>query len=51
VQKAIRRAIDRIKLSAPRLGEMLTRCVHTGTSCRYTPDDDEGDWLVQGPNT
>ena len=50
VQKAIRRAIDRIKLSAPRLGDMLSRCIRTGTSCRYEPDDDRGDWLVVGPS-
>jgi hypothetical protein len=49
VQKAIRRAIDRIKLPAPRLGDMLSRCIRTGTSCRYEPDDDRGDWLVVGP--
>ncbi len=50
VQKAIRRAVDRIKLSAPRLGDMLSRCIRTGTSCRYEPDDDRGDWLVVGPS-
>jgi tetratricopeptide (TPR) repeat protein len=53
VQKAIRRAIDRIKLPAPRLGDMLSRCIHTGTSCRYLPDEDDavgGDWLVLGPD-
>jgi tetratricopeptide (TPR) repeat protein len=50
VQKAIRRAIDRIKLPAPQLGDMLSRCIRTGTSCRYEPDDDRGDWLVVGPS-
>jgi tetratricopeptide (TPR) repeat protein len=51
VQKAIRRAIDRIKLPAPKLGDMLSRCIRTGTSCRYAPDDDDqGDWSVIGPS-
>jgi hypothetical protein len=50
VQKAIRRAIERVKLPAPNLGDMLSRCVRTGTSCRYEPDDDRGDWLVVGPS-
>ena len=49
VQKAIRRAIDRVKLPAPNLGDMLSRRIHTGTSCRYEPDDDAGDWLVVSP--
>jgi tetratricopeptide (TPR) repeat protein len=51
VQKAIRRAIDRIKLPAPRLGDLLSRCIRTGTWCRYEPDDDHGDWLVVGPSS
>ena len=51
VQKAIRRAIDRINLSAPMLGDMLSRCIRTGTSCRYSPDDDQGEWLVDGPSS
>jgi tetratricopeptide (TPR) repeat protein len=53
VQKAIRRAIDRIKLPAPNLGDMLARCVRTGTSCRYVPDESDDDgaaWLIVGPN-
>jgi hypothetical protein len=49
VQKAIRRAIDRVKVSAPELGGMLSRTIHTGTSCRYEPEDDRGDWLVSAP--
>jgi hypothetical protein len=51
VQKAIRRAIDRVKLPAPRLGDMLSRSIRTGSSCRYEPDDDRGDWLVVGPSS
>ena len=50
VQKAIRRAIDRVKLPAPKLGDGLARTVRTGTFCRYEPDDDRAPWLVVGPN-
>jgi tetratricopeptide (TPR) repeat protein len=49
VQKAIRRAIDRVKLSAPELGDALARTIHTGTSCRYEPDDDRAHWLIAPP--
>jgi tetratricopeptide (TPR) repeat protein len=55
VQKAIRRAIARIKLGAPGVADELSQCIRTGTMCRYDPaersaDDGEWDeWIVVGP--
>jgi len=40
VQKAIRRAVDRINDQAPDLAEKLRRSIHTGTHCRYQPTND-----------
>ncbi len=37
VQKALRRAIDRISPEAPVLADQLRKSVRTGTSCRYDP--------------
>jgi tetratricopeptide (TPR) repeat protein len=51
VQKAIRRAIARIKLGAPGLADELSQCVRTGTMCRYDPLDGgpDDEWVVVGP--
>jgi hypothetical protein len=38
VGKAIRRALDRIRLADPVLGEELRAAVQTGTRCCYRPD-------------
>jgi tetratricopeptide (TPR) repeat protein len=38
VTRAIRSALDRIRVHEPRLGSHLDHCVRTGTHCTYRPD-------------
>jgi tetratricopeptide (TPR) repeat protein len=50
VQKALRRALGRIRLSAPMLADELERGLHTGHLCRYEPDGvGSGEWNVSSP--
>lgn len=38
VRRTIKSALERLREHCPALGEHLTRTVHTGTFCSYTPD-------------
>jgi tetratricopeptide (TPR) repeat protein len=50
VQKAIRRAIHRIGMGAPKLAEGLAHSVRTGSVCRYEPVEGmPTTWVVTGP--
>ncbi len=50
VQKAIRRAIERIGVAAPELGDALARSVSTGSWCRFDPVDHlPAEWDVTPP--
>jgi hypothetical protein len=49
VQKAIRRALDRIGEQAPEFAEKLRRSIHTGAYCRFQPTDDlPPAWITTG---
>ena len=48
VQKSIRRALDRIAVSAPRLGAGLATSIRTGSVCSFEPGDGvPADWHVE----
>ncbi|MDQ3293983.1 MAG: hypothetical protein M3527_06000, partial [Actinomycetota bacterium] len=50
VQKALRRAIDRVRAAAPELGEALLGSVRTGSLCSFEPGDTlPRRWDVTGP--